>query len=201
MGSTSPRGHKMPHHGSNTKDRIARSLKTLTARKSFHKITINDIAGECGMTRENFYYHFRDKYDIVNWIILKEIINPLSDIEDFESWIKQLIFAIDKDRGVYRRLVREVGKDMVKENLYPLMESRIRTPIDQSLDSSVWNMRKEKIDFATSYFANAFIEFVFHNTIDHEILDHEIFEYNYEFLICNFLTFVRIQKENNFAQE
>lgn len=191
----------MLNQGSNTKERIAQALKTLTVKKSFHKITINDISGECGMTRENFYYHFRDKFDIVNWILLKEIINPLSEIEDFEIWVKELIFAIDKDRGVYKRLVGEIGKDMVKENLYPLMERKIRYLIDRSLDSSVWNMRKEKIDFAASYFTNAFIEFVLYHTIDHEILDPELFEYNYEFLFSNFLTFVRIQKENNFAKE
>ncbi len=191
----------MLNQGSNTKERIAQALKTLTVKKSFHKITINDISGECGMTRENFYYHFRDKFDIVNWILLKEIINPLSEVEDFEIWVKELIFAIDKDRGVYKRLVGEIGKDMVKENLYPLMERKIRYLIDRSLDSSVWNMRKEKIDFAASYFTNAFIEFVLYHTIDHEILDPELFEYNYEFLFSNFLTFVRIQKENNFAKE
>ena len=191
----------MLNQGSNTKERIAQALKTLTVKKSFHKITINDISGECGMTRENFYYHFRDKFDIVNWILLKEIINPLSEVEDFEIWVKELIFAIDKDRGVYKRLVGEIGKDMVKENLYPLMERKIRYLIDRSLDSSVWNMRKEKIDFAASYFTNAFIEFVLYHTIDHEILDLELFEYNYEFLFSNFLTFVRIQKENKFAKE
>lgn len=191
----------MLNQGSNTKERIAQALKALTLRKSFHKITINDISGECGMTRENFYYHFRDKYDIVNWIFLKEIINPISEMEDFESWVKELIFAIDKDRGVYKKLVGDIGRDMVKENLYPLMERKLRYLIDQSLDSSVWYMRKEKIDFATSYFTNAFIEFVLNHTIDHEILDPELFEYNYEFLFSNFLTFVRIQKENNFAKE
>ena len=191
----------MLNQGSNTKERIAQALKALTLRKSFHKITINDISGECGMTRENFYYHFRDKYDIVNWIFLKEIINPISEMEDFESWVKELIFAIDKDRGVYKKLVGDIGREMVKENLYPLMERKIRYLIDQSLDSSVWYMRKEKIDFATSYFTNAFIEFVLNHTIDHEILDPELFEYNYEFLFSNFLTFVRIKKENNFAKE
>ena len=190
----------MLNQGSNTKDRIAQAFKTLTVRKSFHKITINDISVECGMTRENFYYHFRDKYDIVNWILLNEVIDPLSGIEDFESWLKELIFAIDKDRGVYKRLVGDIGKDMVKENLYPLMERKIHYLIDQSLDSSVWNMRKEKVDFATSYFTNAFIEFVLNHTIDHEILDPELFEYNYEFLFSNFLSFVRIQKEKNIVQ-
>lgn len=191
----------MLNHGSNTKERIAQALKTLSGRKSFRKITINDIAAECGMTRENFYYHFRDKYDIVNWIILKEIIDPISKTENFESWLRELIFAIDKDRGTYKRLVGEVGRDMVKEILYPMMERRIHELIDLSLDSSVWNMRKEKVDFATSYFTNAFMEFVFYHTIDHEILDPELFGYNYEFLIGTFLTFVRFQKENNFAHE
>ena len=45
-----------------TKGKMAEAFKELVCKKSFQKITISDIAKESAMTRENFYYHFRDKY-------------------------------------------------------------------------------------------------------------------------------------------
>ena len=60
-----------------TKGKMAEAFKELVCKKSFQKITISDIAKESAMTRENFYYHFRDKYDLVNWIFYVDFIERM----------------------------------------------------------------------------------------------------------------------------
>lgn len=50
-----------------TKRAIEASLKNLLLKKPFDKITINDIAEDCGISRMTFYYHFKDIYDLVEW--------------------------------------------------------------------------------------------------------------------------------------
>lgn len=42
-----------------TKKAIEASLKNLLLKKPFDKITINDIAEDCGISRMTFYYHSR----------------------------------------------------------------------------------------------------------------------------------------------
>ena len=49
-----------------TKFMIARGRKQLLETKSFTDITIGDIARHCKMSRNTFYYHFKDKYDVIN---------------------------------------------------------------------------------------------------------------------------------------
>ena len=49
-----------------TKRILAAALKQLTCRKSFDKITIADITQQSGYNRQTFYYHFRDKYELLN---------------------------------------------------------------------------------------------------------------------------------------
>lgn len=44
---------------------IKQALITLLQRKSFEKITIQDILDETPVTRSTFYKHFHDKYEIV----------------------------------------------------------------------------------------------------------------------------------------
>ena len=48
-----------------TKRALAQSLKKLLQTKPLSKITINDIAEDCGVSRMTFYYHFADIYDLV----------------------------------------------------------------------------------------------------------------------------------------
>ena len=50
-----------------TKRALGASLKKLLLQKPLNKITISDIAEECGISRMTFYYHFKDIYDLVEW--------------------------------------------------------------------------------------------------------------------------------------
>lgn len=42
-----------------TKRALEQSLKNLLLKKPLNKITINDIAEDCGINRMTFYYHSR----------------------------------------------------------------------------------------------------------------------------------------------
>lgn len=42
-----------------TKRALEQSLKNLLLQKPLHKITISDIADDCGINRMTFYYHFK----------------------------------------------------------------------------------------------------------------------------------------------
>lgn len=53
-----------------TKRALAAALKELMEQKPFSKINVADICEKCGMNRKSFYYHFKDKYDLVNWILI-----------------------------------------------------------------------------------------------------------------------------------
>ena len=47
---------------------IANSLKYLMETESFHKISVSDIMLLCQMRRQTFYYHFKDKFELLSWI-------------------------------------------------------------------------------------------------------------------------------------
>lgn len=72
------------------KELLATSLLELAAEKSLNKITIQDIAANCGLRRETFYLHFQDKYALLQYIyesrlfaIQKGLLNhvPLTKIQ------------------------------------------------------------------------------------------------------------------------
>ena len=74
-----------------TKKVLAEGFKELMAKKPFEKITISDITDICGLNRQTFYYHFRDKYELLNWVFYNEAITPFIDNLTFDNWSKKLL--------------------------------------------------------------------------------------------------------------
>jgi len=52
----------------NIKQILAKSIIELMDEKKLQKITVQMITDNCDLTRQTFYYHFKDKFDLVNWI-------------------------------------------------------------------------------------------------------------------------------------
>lgn len=74
-----------------TKKALAQSLKELGASKILDKITVADITNHCGVNRQTFYYHFNDKYELLNWIYTQDLFIPLTEGLTFENWGDKLI--------------------------------------------------------------------------------------------------------------
>lgn len=62
-----------------TKRALAAAMKQLMQEQPFAKISIGEICELCQMNRKSFYYHFKDKYELVNWIYASEIRQTLQD--------------------------------------------------------------------------------------------------------------------------
>lgn len=78
-----------------TKKAMADSLKDLMRKKSLEKITVSDIVQNCGLNRQTFYYHYKDKYDLVNWIYYSEIVTTLSPVQDGADWTSAMMNALN----------------------------------------------------------------------------------------------------------
>ena len=51
-----------------TKLALEAALKKELLMKSLDKITINVLSEDGGISRMAFYYHFKDIYDLVEWV-------------------------------------------------------------------------------------------------------------------------------------
>lgn len=69
-----------------TKKALAMSLKKLMAEKPLDSITVVDIAEDCEVNRQTFYYHFRDIYDLIKWIYTSEATRALGGKKTYDSW-------------------------------------------------------------------------------------------------------------------
>lgn len=69
-----------------TEKALALSLKELMQTVPLSKISIRNITSNCSLNRQTFYYHFKDKFDLVNWIYNTEVTECIANCRHFENW-------------------------------------------------------------------------------------------------------------------
>ena len=79
-----------------TKRALAKTLKELCQYRNFEKISINDLTNKCGLNRQTFYYHFQDKYDLLQWLYYDELFADIENIITFDNWDQCLLTVLEK---------------------------------------------------------------------------------------------------------
>ena len=90
-----------------TKDLLALSFKELIMKMPFEKITVKMITDGADVIRPTFYKHFQDKYEIIEYILEKEIKDKIQVLieNDMEDDLRRLLFTgLSKDKEFYKRL-------------------------------------------------------------------------------------------------
>ncbi|MBR2562715.1 MAG: TetR/AcrR family transcriptional regulator C-terminal domain-containing protein [Eubacterium sp.] len=111
-----------------TKQALAASLKKNMREKPFDKISVIDICEGCGMNRKSFYYHFKDKYDLVNWIFYTDFVLLAVTKEYNDGWDLILMVAelFDQDRAFYTCALEIEGQNSFRDYFYestmPIMD-------------------------------------------------------------------------------
>ncbi len=101
--------------GDETKILLASSFKTLVLKdRPFDKITIKHIATGAGIIRPSFYKHFQDKYDLLEWVFMHDVIEPsyaLIREQMFEEAIRLVFKSIRREGDFYRRVIDIRGQN------------------------------------------------------------------------------------------
>ena len=117
-----------------TKRALEQSLKNLLMKKPLTKITISDIADDCGINRMTFYYHFKDIYDLVEWSCLEDARRALEDNKTYDTWqqgLLQIFNAVRENKPFIMNVYRCVHKEQVEKYLNPLVDNLILGVIDE----------------------------------------------------------------------
>lgn len=116
-----------------TKRALSAAFKELLQTEAFEKISVADICDKCHMNRKSFYYHFKDKYDLANWIFDTEFIELTSNLPEEDRW-NGLIVVCDyfyNNRNFYRKILMVSGQNSFSEHfrdfMRPILKNRVET--------------------------------------------------------------------------
>lgn len=136
-----------------TKRALAAALRELMEDVPFEKINVADICEKCEMNRKSFYYHFKDKYDLVNWIYDTEFIAAIGKKSIDTGWdfLQNLCGYLYENRDFYRKALKIRGQNSFSEHfremLLPVIVNYLREPLSG----------QEILEFHINFVADAFI--------------------------------------------
>ena len=88
---------------------LAEALKELAEKRPIEKITIKEITDKAGVIRPTFYNHFQDKYELLEWIVIRELLEPMVPLIKngmLDQALILLFTAIERERSFYSKFSR-----------------------------------------------------------------------------------------------
>lgn len=141
-----------------TKRALEQSLKNLLLKKPLTKITINDIAQDCGINRMTFYYHFKDIYDLVEWSCLEDARKALEEKKAYATWqqgFQQIFMAVLDNKPFILNVYHCVHREQVEKYLKPLVDNLLLGVINE--EAVGMNIREEDKKFIAQVYSYVFV--------------------------------------------
>ena len=134
-----------------TKYALAAALADLLNTTTLDNITVKDIVQRAKVSRQTFYYHFGDVYELLEWAF-QETIKQLCDMPA-TSWRDRLLLAVEYLRD-NRALAMNVYRSLGVEYLGKGLERAIRPIIAEELQSIDLQLpiSRDDEEFAISFF-------------------------------------------------
>ena len=137
---------------------LASTLKEMAEKKSLSKITINDLTQACDVSRPTFYNNFKDIYDLVEWIYLKEVVTPIERGKIYDKWQDALtsIFQYISENHVFvLNTYRSFGKGFLEKVLRQEIELFLSNQVFKKIE--VTKEEAKQVEFSYSFYTYALV--------------------------------------------
>lgn len=134
-----------------TKLALADSMKELMEKKPMSKITIADITEACNLSRKSFYYHFKDKFDLVNWIFYTEFVSVIQKSSSNDIWelLENACEYLYDNKSFYCHALKIRGQNSFSDYFIEILEPFILVNF-----GGIFEDHEDK-EFLSTYFADA----------------------------------------------
>ena len=113
---------------------VSFTMTRLMAKKPIEKIRVTEICREAEIERPTFYYHFKDKYDLVAWMFFNKAFE--TDIVSVESSAKAMN-QMKKDILFYRRAYEDQSQNALWTYMVEYFTKRYSDLAKSELDTKV----------------------------------------------------------------
>lgn len=141
-----------------TKRALEASLKNMLLQKPLDKITINDIAEDCGINRMTFYYHFKDIYDLIEWSCAEDAARALAGNKTYDTWqqgLLQIFEAVQENKPFIMNVYRSVSREQVELYLYKVTYGLLLNVVNE--EAAGRQVSEEDKAFIAHFYKYAFV--------------------------------------------
>ena len=136
-----------------TKRALASALKELMETQPFSHISVSSICDRCEMNRKSFYYHFKDKYDLANWIYNTEFIAITRQKNYSAGWDlwEDMCEYFYENRNYYRKIFNVEGQNSFTDYFRDILAMILTQDLEDVFDD------EGSLDFYVNFYVDAFV--------------------------------------------
>ena len=136
-----------------TKRALASALKELMETQPFSHISVSSICDRCEMNRKSFYYHFKDKYDLANWIYNTEFIAITRQKNYSAGWDlwEDMCEYFYENRNYYRKIFNVEGQNSFTDYFRDILAMILTQDLEDVFDD------EGSLDFYVDFYVDAFV--------------------------------------------
>lgn len=141
-----------------TKKALAASLRKLLAEKPLDKITVVDITEDCEVNRQTFYYHFKDIYDLVEWIYTSEATAVIGSQKTYDTWQQgflQIFNYVLANKAFVTSTYYSISREHLERYLYHETYDLLIGVVNEK--SAGMNVRDDDKAFIAHFYKYAFV--------------------------------------------
>lgn len=141
-----------------TKYALETSLKKLLLQKPMNKITISDLTNDCGISRMAFYYHFKDIYDLVEWVCLEDAARALQGKKTYDTWqegLQQIFEAVIENKPFIMNVCRTLSREQIENYLFQLTHNLLIGVVEEK--SAGTEITEEEKAFIADFYKYGFV--------------------------------------------
>ena len=141
-----------------TKNALEESLKKFLLQKPLDKITISDLTTDCGISRMAFYYHFKDIYDLVEWVCVEDGTKALQGKRTYETWQEgfcQIFEAVQENKPFIMNVYRCVERQKIENYLNKLTYQLIADVVEEKCAGM--QVAEEHKEFIAGFYKYGFV--------------------------------------------
>lgn len=136
-----------------TKRALASALKELMETQPFSHISVGNICDRCEMNRKSFYYHFKDKYDLANWIYNTEFIAITRQKNYSAGWDvwEDMCEYFYENRNYYRKIFNVEGQNSFTDYFRDIVAMILTQDLEDVFDDD------GSLGFYVDFYVDAFV--------------------------------------------
>ena len=137
---------------------LANSLKELAQTKPIEKITIKEITDKAGVIRPTFYNHFQDKFDLLEWIIITDLLVPIYPLikAGMITEAMLLLFTnLQKQGDFYKRAVKIEGPVTFHDVDMKCVTRMLKEILEESSQGKASKHKWLSADVVATYYAQS----------------------------------------------
>lgn len=141
-----------------TKYALETSLKKLLLKKSLDKVRISDLTNDCGISRMAFYYHFKDIYDLVEWVCLEDATKALQGKKTYDTWqegLQQIFEVVIENKPFIMNVYRTLSRERVENYLFQLTHNLLIDVVEEK--SAGIAITEEEKAFIADFYKYGFV--------------------------------------------